>query len=261
MMFLKYIFGEKEKAFTVPDGWHDVPYHKFVEFNKHKDDPLKVYEIFTGLSAEYWSKPHNAKLYASIDGQLAFLSEEPKTELPTHIHRLEEDEIGNKINKYYKIKRDLLNVPLGKYRDLIELTKQVYEDAENQLEIFPKMVAIFGCDRYEDPEELEEISKEIELMPTDLVYTLCVFFCQKLNELNNGTERKWRKVILQQMLTILKQALTKFLKILVICILFIISPKVTLQSTKDYLEYLWLRYTKLRKYRIVSTNPKSYTTI
>ena len=261
MRLLNYKFGEKKQPFTVPDSWADVPFSKFIEFTKHKEDPMKVYEIFTGLTAEYWSRPHHAKLYASIDGQLAFLSEEPKTEIPTHIHRLEDDEIGNKINKYYKIKKDLLNVPLGKYRDLIELTKQIYEDTENQLETFPKMVAIFGCDTYQDPEELEKIAKEVEKMPADIVYSLGVFFCQKLNELNDGTERKWIKVIAIQILTILKRGLTRFLRILVICILFIISPTVTLRSTRDYVAALWLRYTKLRKYRIVSTSPKNYTTI
>ena len=252
MRFLRYIFGETKKPFTAPDGWHDVPFHKFVEFDKHKNDPLKVYEIFTGISSEYWSKPHAAKLYASIDGQLAFLSEEPKAELPTHLERNGE---------YYKISKDFLNVPLGKYRDLIELVKLIHENTENHLEVFPKMVAIFACNDYNDLEELEEIASDIEQMPTDIVYSLGVFFCQKLNELKSGTERKWRKVILQQTLTILKQVLTRFLMILAICILFITSPKVTLRSTKNYLNALWLRFTRLRKYRIVSTNPKSYTTI
>ena len=252
MRLLNYKFGKTKQPFKAPDNWSEVPYSKFIEFNKHKEDPLRVYEIFTGISSDYWAKPHHAKLYASIDGQLAFLSEEPRTELPTHLERK---------GKFYKIKKDLLNVPLGKYRDLIEVTKAIYDDADNQLETFPKMVAIFACDSYEDPEELEEIAKEVEQMPTDIVYSLGVFFCQKLNELSENTPKKWLKAIPQQILTILKQGLTTLLKILVISILFITSPKVTLRSTKNYLAALWLKFTRLHKYRIASTNPKSYTTI
>ena len=81
-------------------------------------------------------------------------------------------------------------MPLGKYRDLIEVINSVSNDATLQVELYPKMIAIFACDIYEDEDELNEIAKEIEQLPTDLVYSLGVFFCQKLSVLNNGTRNK-----------------------------------------------------------------------
>ena len=259
MNLLLFKFGNKKLKFKAPDSWSEVPFYKFVKFQQ-KLKPTEVYELFTGIESKEWEKPHHANLYANIDGQLAFLSEEPKLdEIPTHIHRIEEDKIGNKVNKYYKVKKDFLNVPLGKYRDLIEVTKQITDEANNTIEIMPKMIAIFGCDKYEDEEELEEIAKEIEKMPTDIVYTLGCFFLQKLNALSNGTQKKWGEVILTKMKTILRQVLTKLLMSLVISILFIISPLEILRSTNLSFKRKWLKFIGRNKYKVVSISQKHYT--
>jgi len=259
MNLLLFKFGNKNLKFKAPDSWSEVPFYKFVKFQQ-KLKPTEVYELFTGIESKEWEKPHHANLYANIDVQLAFLSEEPKLdEIPTHIHRIEEDKIGNKVNKYYKVKKDFLNVPLGKYRDLIEVTKQITDEANNTIEIMPKMIAIFGCDKYEDEEELEEIAKEIEKMPTDIVYTLGCFFLQKLNALSNGIQKKWVEVILTKMKTILRQVLTKLLMSLVISILFIISPLEILRSTNLSFKRKWLKFIGRNKYKVVSISQKHYT--
>jgi len=259
MNLLLFKFGKKKLKFKAPDSWSEVPFYKFVKFQQ-KLKPTEVYELFTGIESKEWEKPHHADLYTNIDSQLAFLSEEPKLdEIPTHIHRIEEDKTGNKVNKYYKVKKDFLNVPLGKYRDLIEVTKQITDEANNTIEIMPKMIAIFGCDKYEDEEELEEIAKEIEKMPTDIVYTLGCFFLQKLNELSNGTQKKWHEVILIKTKTILRQVLTKLLMSLVISILFIISPLEILRSTKTSFKKKWLKFIGRNRYKVVSISQKHYT--
>ena len=259
MNLLLFKFGNKKLKFKAPDSWSEVPFYKFVKFQQ-KLKPTEVYELFTGIESKEWEKPHHANLYANIDGQLAFLSEEPKLdEIPTHIHRIEEDKIGNKVNKNYKVKKDFLNVPLGKYRDLIEVTKQITDEANNTIEIMPKMIAIFGCDKYEDEEELEEIAKEIEKMPSDIIYTLGCFFLQKLNALSNGIQKKWVEVILTKMKTILRQVLTKLLMSLVISILFIISPLEILRSTNLSFKRKWLKFIGRNKYKVVSISQKHYT--
>ena len=250
MNFLKFKYKKDKISFEAPDNWSEVPFYKFVQFQNKELTPIQVYELFTGVSAEYWNKPHDPSLYASIDGQLAFLSEEPKTEIPDALERNGE---------LYKIKKDFLNVPLGKYRDLIEVYHSASKEHDNIISLMPKMIAIFACHVYDDEDELNEIAKEIEKMPTDLVYSLGVFFCQKLSVLSNGTPKKCLKDIVRKMLTIPRLVLTKLLVSMVIFILCLISPKVTLQSMMIYLKKKWLRFTGHNRLKVVSINQKHFT--
>ena len=247
---LKLSYGRENISFEAPDSWADVPFYKFEEFQNEGHTPEEVYELFTDIPADWWRKPHLPEFYNAIDGQLAFLSEEPITEVPTHLER---DGV------YYKIKKDFLNVPLGKYRDLIEITKQVTEESSNTVSVMPKMIAIFACDTYEDEDELNKIAEEIKLMPTDIVYSLGCFFLQKLNGLRPGTQKKWYKVIAKKIFTILMQVLTKSLASLAIFILFLISPKVMLQSTKLFIIKRWQRFIGHNKLKVESIKRKPYT--
>ena len=250
MNFLKFKYKKDKISFEAPDNWGEVPFYKFVQFQNKELTPTQVYELFTGVSSEYWNKPHDPSLYASIDGQLAFLSEEPKTEIPDALERNGE---------LYKIKKDFLNVPLGKYRDLIEVYHSVSKEHDNIIELMPKMISIFCCHVYDDEDELNEIAKEIEKMPTDLVYSLGVFFCQKLSELSNGTQKKWLKGIVKKILTIPKLVTTKLLASMVIFILCLTSPKVIYQSMMIYLKEKLLKFTGRNRLKVVSINQKHFT--
>lgn len=250
MNLLKYKYGKTKKSFKAPDSWSEVPYYKFLKYHKEKLSIEQIYELFTGISAEDWRKPHKPELYNAINEQLGFLTSEPTTELPKELERN-----GN----FYPIKKDFLNVPLGKYQDLLTIVREVTEDANNSLEMMPKMVAIFACDDYKDEEELEQITKEIEKMPTDVVYTLGCFFLSGLKGLKNGTQRKWLKEISQKIWIILKLGLMRLYQITVFSILLIISPKETLRSTKKFLNAAWERFTTPFTYKIVSINQKHNT--
>jgi hypothetical protein len=251
MNFLKIKFGNENKNFKAPDNWSEVPFYKFVKFQNKDLKPSEVYELFTNVAAEWWERPHDPKLYVNLDGQLAFLNTEPKLdEIPTHLER------GG---KFYPIKKDFLNVPLGKYRDLIEITKQLTEESENTLDIMPKMIAVFACIDYEDEEELDKIAKEIEKMPTDIVYSLGCFFLQKLSELKHGTKMRWQKLLKAKISTMITLVLGTLLKSLIIFILCFLSPRVILQSLMQFLRRKWLKFTDSSSFKVVSINQKHYT--
>ena len=91
MNYLKYIYNNIVTPFKTPDSWSDVPFRVFVEYNKmiedgKADDQAAIYSLFMpDVKKEYWEKPHDPKLYQSINNQLNFISTEPSKEVPTHI--------------------------------------------------------------------------------------------------------------------------------------------------------------------------------
>ena len=250
MNFLKFKFGKDKMRFKAPDSWHEVPYYKFLQYHTQNLPIEKVYELFTGISADDWKKPHAPELYNAVNGQLAFLSEEPKILIPKYIERNGE---------FYKVSKDFLNVPLGKYQDLLSIVRKVTKEANNSLEMMPKMVAIFACNDYKDDDELNEITKEVEKMPADVVYSLGCFFLSGLKRLNSGTQKSWLKVASQKMLTTLRLVLVKLLMSMAFSILLITSPKVMLRSIKKYLIVQWERFTTPSIYGIVSISQKHNT--
>ena len=246
---LKVKHSKGTTRFKVADNWNEVPFKTYLKWKTEDLSQTQVYELFTGVSAEIWEQPHLPELYASIDAQLGFLNTEPLTEVPTHLEYK-----GN----YNAINKDFLNVPLGKYRDLIEIINSLAKE-EDVTKIMAKMVSIFALDKYETNEEIEEAEKDVLEMPTDVVYSLAAFFLKRLNELKSGTRKKWIEVVKERILTILKLALTRSLTILVISIVFFLSPKVTLQSLMQYLKKQWVKYIVLRNLRVESVNRNQST--
>ena len=249
-----YKFGDITRKFNVPNSWSDVSFKTYYEFMKIVEDgakPLDVYSLFTGMDKEYWEKDHDPKLFISLDGQLAFLSQLPVAEIPTHLERNEE---------YYKIPTDFGRLKLGKYRDIVEIVSSIKGDKQSdQLAIYAKMIAVIACDNYDSEEELEEIASDIWQMPCDQVLSLGGFFLKKLTGLKSGTTEK--RSLKSLMGSTFKLGLTKLVAIMVTFIVYILSPKATLQSIKRYLMRLWLTCTGRHSYKVVSMNPKEYTLI
>lgn len=254
MINLIYKFGLKRKPFKAPDSWKDVSFKTYLDYVKIVEegaDPLDIYSLFTGLSRDYWEKDHNPKLFAALDGQLAFLSQLPACDVPTHLVRKE---------RYYEVPKNFLNMKLGRYRDIVEVASTVQGDkASEQLEAFPKMIAVIACKTYETEEDLERIAQDIWQLPCDLVYTLGCFFLKKLTVLKNGTEKK--RSVGNQIQHIFKQALTKLVANMVIFTAYIRYPMEILRDIKRFLKYLLRMFIGQVNYKVVSMNPKEYTLI
>lgn len=234
--------------FTLPLGWHEVNYREYLLFLEHKNDPLKVFEIFTGIDIEIWKEPHNPALFDSMNEQLNFLSSEPLCSKPDVIHRK---------GKMYNVPQNLIRIVFDKYQDLITLYRISSKDNLSIMKSVPKMVAIFACVDYDSPEELEEIGEDILEMRADQVYTLASFFLRKLEESKLGKSRT------QQVRTTiwhtLKLVLIYFLISLVSLWSFIKSPKGILPSVKSLINYLWRRFISGDKWIMDLDNARKYT--
>lgn len=254
MINLIYKFGLKKKPFKAPDSWKDVSFKTYLDYIKVVEngaDPLDIYSLFTGLSRDYWEKAHNPKLFTALDGQLAFLSQIPSTEVPTHLVRND---------RYYEVPQNFLNLKLGRYRDIVEVASTVQgEKTSEQLEAFPKMIAVIACKEYDTEEDLEKIAKDIWGLPCDLVYALGCFFLKKLTVLKSGTQKK--RSIGNQVQHIYKQGLTRLAVITVIFIAYIRSPMVILRDIKKFFLKLWLMCTGRHNYKVASMNLNEYTLI
>ena len=175
MRYLKYKFGLVDLPFEAPDNWGDVPFSTYVKYVKliqdgKADNQAKIYSLFMPkVSAEYWDKPHDPKIYNSINGQLNFISEEPSKEVPTHIIKdgveiltpKSVDEVT--VNQYWGMLKAVDDVIKGKGDDV------------STLEIMPEMIAIMLFKEY-DNTSIEQIADEIRELPTDKVYGLGCFF-------------------------------------------------------------------------------------
>jgi hypothetical protein len=249
-----YKFGDITRKFNVPNSWSDVSFKTYYEFIKIVEDgakPLEVYSLFTGMDKEYWEKDHDPKLFISLDSQLAFLSQLPVAEVPTHLERNDE---------YYKVPTNFGMIKLGKYRDIVEVVGTIKGDKQSdQLAIYAKMIAVIACDTYDSEEELDDIASDIWQMPCDQVLSLGGFFLKKLTGLKSGTTKK--RSLKSLMGSTSKLVLIRLVAIMVTFIACILSPKATLQSIKRYLMRVWLTCTGRHNYRVVSMNRKEYTLI
>lgn len=234
---------------SIPKEWNDVTFKDYIKYLKgvQSGSIEAIYNALTGISVEMWTKPHKAELFFNIDKVLKFTRLEPSCEVPTHI---EMD------GEFYPIEKDFLNVPLGKYRDIIEFVNQIVnvededKDEIEQISVMSKMIAVFACKEYNSIEEIERIAERIDEMPCDIVYSLGGFFLQKLTVLSSGTKKKQSIMVL--LMNKLKQVMVRLVAILVICITFIRYPKVILSTLRRSLKRAWVRCTGGRNYKVES---------
>lgn len=255
---LNLIYNNKKK-FKLPQSWSEVSfktYLKYLEIYENGLDKAELYALFSGLDVSYWLNKHSPKVFMRMDRELSFISTLPETEKPTHLAR----EIDGK-KQYFEVESNFLNLEMGKYQDILAVINELDRDNEKQsyqLSIFPKMIAVLVGD-YKTEEQLEEIAKEIELMPCNIVYTLGSFFLSKSIGLKSGIKKKLS--IKGKILQSCKAVLTRSLATLVIFIACIFSPMVTLRSIIKYLKKLLVRFTGGNNYKVEYLNPKRYTLI
>jgi hypothetical protein len=190
--FLTAVFNKKKEPFTVGDSWNDYPFKVFIDYNEilEDDKPNKqerIYSLFTGLDLEWWLKPHDPKLFKSLNEQLNFISEEPKCKIPTDIKRLSK-------GTYHRINKEFREIKAGRYFNILTAVSSLNEESttRDKLECMATCVAVCGLDVIYETEDYEEIFKEVvETMPTDEAYTLGCFFLNKLQSLNGNTEKTW----------------------------------------------------------------------
>lgn len=228
--FILHHKGGKLK-FTLPCGWHEVTYKDYLLYLEHKENPLKVFEIFTGIDIEIWEEPHNPALFQSMNEQLNFLSTEPLCKRPDAIHRKGE---------MYNIPKDLLRMVFDKYTDLITLYRISAKDELTIMQAVPRMVGIFACVDYDSPEELEEIGEDILEMRADQVYTLAGFFLKKLEGSKPGKRRTYQ---VRKMIRLILRPVLIYLPLsLVFLWSFIRSPMETLRGLNTLINYAWRRF-------------------
>ena len=248
MNFLTYTLGIKKIPFEAPDNWSDVPFKTYVEYNKliqdgKADKQSLIYSLFMPkVSAEYWEKQHDPKLYTAINAQLNFLSLEPSKEVPTHVVHDNYDVLVPKsvgdvtVNQYWGMIKAVDEVIKGKGSDV------------DTLEVMPQMIAIMLFEEYEGT-TIEALAKEIEQLPTPQVYGLGCFFLQKLHDLKGGTTLICRsKRIMKHILTL---GTAEFLTIMVILLHLITFQKGCIQSVKSYLNRKLLKFTLRYKYLLI----------
>ncbi len=190
--YLTAIFKAKKEPFKVGDSWNDYPFKVFVEYNEilEDDKPNKnerIYSLFTGLDLDWWLKPHDPKLFQSLNAQLNFISEEPKCKLPTDIKRLT-------TGKYYRINKEFKEIKAGRYYNILNAVSSLSEESKTKekLEVMATCVAVCGLDIVYETEDFEEVFNEVlDTMPTDEAYSLGCFFLNKLQELSGNTQKTW----------------------------------------------------------------------
>ena len=226
----------------------DVPFKTFDEYNRliengEADNQTKIYSLFIpDVPADYWDKPHKPELYKAINEQLNFISEEPSKEVPTHV-------VHDKYNviRPKSIEEVTANVYWGTLKAVDKVVKDKGSDA-NTLQIMPEMIAILMFQEIED-KTIEELSKEIENLPTDKVYALGCFFLQKLQDLKSGTSLICR--VKQLMRRMLVQGLAEYLTITVILLRLITFRKGSFQSVILYCKRKLLKFTLRYRYPLI----------
>ena len=260
MNFLKAIFNNKENKFKVGDSWNDYNFKTFIEFNKLQDSEdefkrEKIYSLFTDTPLDTWLKPHKPELFKRFDEQLNFLSEEPKTKLPTHIYRESKD-------KLYKINKEFREVKAGRYYNILNYVSTLSEESttEETLEVMASCIAVCGLDIIYDTEDYEECVEEvIETMPADEAYTLGCFFLNKLKELNPNTLKTWSTKSLT--MRIIRHVLAILIAILVGSLIYITSPKELLQIPSRLWSSQLVMFMRGKSMRVSILGVRTYTEI
>ena len=222
--FLTAIFKDKKEPFTVGDSWNDYPFKVFIAYNEILEDSKpnkneRIYSLFTGLDLEWWLKPHKPELFQRLNGQLNFISEEPKCKLPTDIKRLS-------TGKYYRINKEFREIKAGRYHNILSFVSSLNKKntTTEKLKCMASCIVCCGLDIIYDTEDYEEVLNEVlETMPTDEAYTLGCFFLSKLNELSENTHKTWS--IKSLMMRIIKHVMTIFLTSGVVLATYIRYPK------------------------------------
>jgi len=256
MNYLKYIWKNIKTPFSVADSWDDVPFKTFVAYNKliengKADDQAAVYALFMpDVPVDYWNKPHDPKLYQSINNQLNFISTEPSKEVPTHI-------VHDNYDIILPTKID--NVTANQYWGALKAVNDVIKEKgseSNTLQIMPELIAILMF-KETGKGTIESLAKEINDLPTPKVYALGCFFLQKLQDLKNGTTIICRIKRLMKRMFLLVMA--EFLIIMVILSRLITFRKGSLVSVYSYLKRKLLKCTFKYRYPLIFKSVKENT--
>jgi hypothetical protein len=256
--FLTAIFKDKKEPFTVGDSWNDYPFKVFIEYNEilEDDKPHKnerIYSLFTGLDLDWWLKPHDPKLFQNLNGQLNFISEEPKCKLPTDIKRL-------KTGKYYRINKEFREIKAGRYYNILNSVSSLSDDSKTRekLESMATCIAVCGLDLIYETEDYEEVLNEVlETMPTDEAYTLGCFFLSKLQTLSENTAKRWS--IKSLMMRIIKLGLTNLVASGVVLATYILYPKEILKIPSRLWSIVSALFMRGRSIRVSLIGVKTYT--
>lgn len=206
--------GGKEN-FRAPDGWHEVPFNKYIQFleltYKKEFDAKEVFKLMFGLSDKALNSDLRVQMVHRMNEQLNFLSEEPENaKLPDYFKYKGE---------FYRVPLEIGELSLSKYRDMVETASEILQGADktpvDMLKTYPEIIAIFLTEKEGYTQtDLIDLAREIEKLPTNEIVTLGGFFLSKFASLRSGTRPKWY----QRLATKIQKArvLGKSRKILVI---------------------------------------------
>ena len=188
-----------------------------------------------------------------FDQQLNFISEEPKTKIPTHLYRSSND-------KYYKVNKELREVKSGRYYNILNYLSTIKEESTtvDKLEVMASCIAVIGLDIIYDTEEYEDCVKDvIESMPADEAYSLGCFFLNKLHELNPNTLKTWS--IKSLTMRIIKHVLAILVVLSVGLWTYITSPMEILQIPSRIWNSQSVMFIRGRSMRVSVLGVRKYT--
>lgn len=207
--------GKLEERVEVPESWLDVPFFKYPDFleliekGEGRPDTKEVFKLFFSISEDMANSNFKIEMLHSMNSQLEFLKAEPFTkELATHFKFK---------GKSFRIPNEIGEMTLGKYRDIVESGAEVLSGRTSSLietiKTYPEMIAVFVAPKGYTPTDLEDLAKEINVLPVPEIIGLGNFFIRQYVSLRSGTLKN--SLLLSKITNKNKPDFQKSLKILV----------------------------------------------
>tara|TARA_R110002167_G_scaffold345421_2_gene555252 strand:- start:16 stop:675 length:660 start_codon:yes stop_codon:yes gene_type:complete len=218
MKSLEFKAGKLVEKCQVPEGWNDVPfttyikYLELIEFTEGDADPLEIFKLFFGISDDMAKSNFRIEMLVSMNEQLNFISTAPETkEFPTHFKMGKE---------YHLIPKDISELTLGRYRDIVETGAHILQGFEESptamIKTFPEMIAIFCAPEKYTQTYLDEMVKTIEQFSTPEIVVIGNFFIRQYVILRSGTKQSWFHRLAATLRRMIQQNFPKFQRISVI---------------------------------------------
>lgn len=209
-------FKKSNLSFTLPSGWHDVPFNKAFEIITQDLTDLQIISILTGHSVKLLKQSTDLETIHYLKQSLLFLNEDPIKKNPEFPVKC----MGKPLPYVnYADKFDLGKVTVGQVEDMqAEIAKVDQEDEQGILQVFPVIIAIYMQPIYNNkPYDYDEAIGMVKDVEEQVDYKTMInmgsFFLRKLAGWSTGQKNSLQKVL--SPLLKLKQVFSNYLQLLV----------------------------------------------
>jgi hypothetical protein len=175
-------FGRNTYKIQIPQTPKDVPFSKFVQLTKCKNNTDAI-SLLTGVPSTLWDEEGAEELYDFLLGQTKWIFDfNPKNNPLPELFCVD--------GKYISTDFNILKERCIKY----EATKLVISKNPDNLFTIPTVIAIYIQTYFDDTDNFDEesaleLSKYVEEVRFDHVLSLGNFFFRKFKKSRNGTKR------------------------------------------------------------------------